>query len=996
MPAFEIPNTFSDFKIGNAPAGFDPSKFRLPTGEPMLNDDSLIIPASRGFTSVWNQGQKVYTYRFDEAMRDSYINARAMRRDGFLRGLFEERILPTINREWVIEIDDDRDPQQRTVRDALKKIVREIPQFTLLKRALLDGVWFGRAGVAGFFNRNPDVENLWCYSYSPSCKDHKWDSVHGDSIQYTFDGIPAIMMDSITAGWYAANGAVWQGEWQSKFGNSTTGFGEYGVTSGGGDLRYTDRGGTALVLHRKYWRDRYAIHQHMREKADYLEGELAGSVQGLGLRGLVYWLYVLRTQALAWMLAYMQSVGMMDMVIFYYPTGDHAARVRAEQNANRMIGKAAFVVPRPVNYNGPMVEQLQMNSAGFKAMHEFLSDYFDRHIERLFVGQSMSSGADHGTGLGGTGRALFAKATKDEIIQYDTTNLDETITRDILTPLKQYNFAWANFPVRFKSMLPDPDAQEKVQSGKVLVSLGIPVKSVEMLQAAKFTTPEDGDEVIIAAGPGGPPILTTMGPNGPLPPQQSPMMASMMPPIGPGGGPMLPPGPMGPPGIPPGSAPPRPLLTQPPIQNGPQIAPVRPYVVPQHQMVTLPAGSHSAIVRHPVRFAEGASGAPPSAGPVMGSPAGSNTYIPSAGTKPSYERRHTPKGGITYRDKPYRSGQFMPGTVMFQHTPPRPKVTADFGSRTPPKPPVEYTEDQPQEQLPWTGHPDAEAVMSSLPKAAHERLKTRLLKFTPVPDVETSTKMWYDGDPNAPHPSKRTPAIAFYDPANGELVAAPGGPNVDARGAIAHEMFHALDQDENRQYFDLSGDPEWLDAWQKEIAGGQLSKYATTDEIEAFSEMGRALHGGQHDRGDIEKRFPQSVAFLRKHGLVDEPKQPTQASRYAEEYDTSHLLLPSAGGWVGKEKSRDLGDGIIHFVDPFGSHRFVAHSEGVPVSAIQVMGTGKSGRVVGAYTHPQYRRMGHASNLIHTARGIFPDLSFDDDRSSAGDGLVQSLTRQPN
>ncbi len=36
-----------------------------------------------------------------------------------------------------------------------------------------------------------------------------------------------------------------------------------------------------------------------------------------------------------------------------------------------------------------------------------------------------------------------------------------------------------------------------------------------------------------------------------------------------------------------------------------------------------------------------------------------------------YERRNAPPGGVTHNDKVYRSGQFIPGTVMFQHTPKR-------------------------------------------------------------------------------------------------------------------------------------------------------------------------------------------------------------------------------------------------------------------------------------------------------------------------------------
>ena len=493
----------------------------MPDGTPLTGPDGLLIPAARNFAMVVNSATRVYSYRMDEAMRDNFVAARAMRRDAFLLGLLEERILPTINREWTLEVDDDRDPEQQYVRDGLSRIVKSIKNFDAMKRALLDAVWFGRAGVGWAFARQEEVDNLWGLG--------KWDPVHGDSVQFSFDGHPCILMDAQTAGWYSSHGAK---------------YGPPGV----GDLVPTDRGGTALQLHRPTWRERYAIHQHILQKADYFEGEMAGSVQGLGIRGQVYWHYVVRSDALTWMLAYMQAVGQMDLLVFNYPAGNAAAEARAIQNAQKVIGKAAIACPRSPTQNWPAVEQIPMNSAGLQALQKLVADYFDRHIERLIVGQSMSSGADKGTGLGGTGRAQFAQATKDEILVYDCNRLDQTLTHDLIKPLKKYNFPWAKFPVRFKSVLPDLEAQEKVMSGKVLVSLGIPIKADELRNAAGYGRPEPGDDVVGAPqqGPGGPggPLGAPPGPGGaPGQPAPSWMGASGGPP---GGAPMLPPGPGGP------------------------------------------------------------------------------------------------------------------------------------------------------------------------------------------------------------------------------------------------------------------------------------------------------------------------------------------------------------------------------------------------------------------------------------------------------------------
>ncbi len=813
---------------------FNFNDFRLPDGSPMVGGGTLLVPPAHAMQSIWNSAQRVFSYRFDEAMRDSFVNARAMRRDGFLWGLLWERLLPTVNRAWRIEVDDDRDSKQMWVRDNMTKIIEATPQFSMLKWSLLQGTWFGRSAVQGFYQRDPDCNNFWVYGKNKRCKDQTWTPVHGDSIQYTFDGIPAILMDSMTTSWYADHGAKWGGEWKFDFEKDK---GEHGQTWGDGDLRYTDRGGCALVLQREYWRERFMVHQFVRDPADFFEGQLAGSVQGLGLRGMVYWLYVLRTDALTWMITYMQAVGQMDLLVFNYPAGDAAAKQNAEYNANKVIGKAAIVCPRNPQGNWEAVEQVQMNSAGLKALQELMRDFFDRHIERLFVGQSMSSGADKGTGLGGTGRADFARAcvpvegseiltrdgfrspkevqigedvlaydtetdsckwtpllkksfyedaeiiklsnslgfqafctpdhswavkdkegrhllrkanemesgdfvmvsaktegsrknnrgfhtcfgnssdwilrsssgtfaledagrtdvwcpttkygtwvmrqngrvmitgnTKDEILVYDSNRLDEVITGDLLAPLKKYNFPWAKFPVRFKSILPDTDREEKINAVKVMISLGVPVKVDDVRQAGDVSRPEEGDEVIVSLTPGGPPILTKMGPEGPELPQIPGQPPSVMPPDGLPGQGAIPPGSpisqpqMMPPGIPQQFPPMQsPFGFPPPQQQAlfPQPAgvpgPMPAHAIPPGGGISPPFGmSHFSSGKQP--------GVPPINGPVlgpqrppypysgMGYPGGNNTMIPSFGGSDFHKPRKGDVIGFIRYERPLLYG----------------------------------------------------------------------------------------------------------------------------------------------------------------------------------------------------------------------------------------------------------------------------------------------------------------------------------------------------
>ncbi len=70
-----------------------------------------------------------------------------------------------------------------------------------------------------------------------------------------------------------------------------------------------------------------------------------------------------------------------------------------------------------------------------------------------------------------------------------------------------------------------------------------------------------------------------------------------------------------------------------------------------------------------------------------------------------YEKRHAPTN-LTYADKPYRTGQYIPGSVMFTHSPRR---TAERWRPSPDAPqPTEYADElDPAEQAAWEAQIDA-------------------------------------------------------------------------------------------------------------------------------------------------------------------------------------------------------------------------------------------------------------------------------------------------
>lgn len=444
-----------------------PDDLRTPDGQPAVGEDKLLIPSHRSFATIYNELSGVYWTKFDEAMRDNPQNALAMRRDVHLRALLQERLMPSVNARRAAEVDDDEDAEQVRVRDQVRKLVGQIPRFSQLANCLLEAVWWGRAGAQGEPGRST-YHGGWTWV--------NWAPVHGDSLQFGHDDVPIVMV-----GFREAE------RWRAKDREAVV---------------LLDRGGWGVRLYKPEYRERFIVHRHQVSAADYFEGEFAGQRHGEGLRSIVYWSNWLRTESFSWMLAYCQGVGSADIICVNYAESNKAAKANAEAIARQITGKIAFAVPRDPKGDWPFIETVPANAQGMQFLRELIEGYFDRGIERLFVGQSMSAGGGGSGGLEGDGRAELARDTKAHLIDFDSANLDETLTADLYEVVKRWNFPQAAFPVRCKASNPEAESQRRLELGFSLIDHGVSVKADEMRQLAGFTKPASGDEVVGGVQPG--------------------------------------------------------------------------------------------------------------------------------------------------------------------------------------------------------------------------------------------------------------------------------------------------------------------------------------------------------------------------------------------------------------------------------------------------------------------------------------------------------------
>lgn len=442
------------------------------TGRP-FRDDNINPPLSRpgeaiphvlSFAAIMGGAWRTYWHgQFDEAMRHSADDALVMKRDCFLMGLLQERKLAVASTKWHLEVDDEKDPTQKAVKDEMTKIVRRIPHFKKLRMTLLEGLWYGRYGSQCTWKwRDPDgYRALHLRSHKP---------VNGDKIGYRYDDTPYVLINQA---------------YRDQVPGAET------VPIAGG------RGGLGLLL-KGSWRERVIIHQHEIDDADYWEIEQADAVHGVGIRSRVFWMDWLKREWLAWVCDWYERVGL-GVTIFYYTHGNAEEEKQAEQAAHEQNRRGVILWPRfPGDRSSAGgVERLETPTGGAEALLK-MQEHLEEIIERYVVGQTLSSDTE-GSGLGGTGVAKMHSNTKLMITKFDAENLDETMTGTedepgIINTIQKWTFPQAKFPVRFVSDVPDGEAKDKIASIVSLAGLGLDFVKNEARQLTGLSDPQPGDD----------------------------------------------------------------------------------------------------------------------------------------------------------------------------------------------------------------------------------------------------------------------------------------------------------------------------------------------------------------------------------------------------------------------------------------------------------------------------------------------------------------------
>lgn len=448
------------------------------------DEDGFLLPAHRTFSSVWNSVSKTFPFTWDEALKHSRENALAMPRDAFLMGCLFERILQLAELPWHLEPENQKDSRQKAVTQELDHIVRATHRWIQFAFQMGLTTWYGRYGSQLDWRAEPvnGKKRLIVKGHQP---------IHGDKIQFGWHGTPRVM---VNYEWIADH--AWPGTRDHQW---IENYSEKDALAQADDpakpVIFGERG-PMLILKDPRWRERFVIHKHMCIDADYFDAEAAGGIHGVGLRSLVYWFFWVRGEMIGWAINHLKKIGVGGILMFYYEEGNDAAKTAAENAARNAGERYALAMPHPRGQSKDVgrAELLPFNEAGVTALTGVVQDYYERHIERLIIGQTLSS-KPAGGGLGDGTSTLHAD-TKYRILKFDACNLADTLTEDLVRVAQKWNFPREQFKVRFVFDVPDPQAAEKTAAATQVFQMGGKIVEADVMGMNSLRKAEDDDVIL--------------------------------------------------------------------------------------------------------------------------------------------------------------------------------------------------------------------------------------------------------------------------------------------------------------------------------------------------------------------------------------------------------------------------------------------------------------------------------------------------------------------
>lgn len=452
--------------VGDGQVSLDPAR-GVSDAPPNFGRD--LLPQILTFGGRFSTVNQVYRNP-DLAYSQGEYQARIMRNDCAIMECLEARQRGTALLNWHLEPEDKKDERQKKLADDLTDILQATPDFTEYRRNLLEAIWYGRYAVQHAYG--------WqIIKGQRRCVVKRWQPVNGDKLVFRFDD---------GSGKYSGD------EVGIRVGAA---YGRKDALAGDRKIDYTEQGPVYFL--EPWERSRLALHKHIIEDGVYEDALSAGRIHGVGVRDRIYWCWYQKQETLAQLMELIQRTGS-GITLYRYPAHDPAAKTAVEAVAKENTNSNVILVPTlpgDTNFDSYGIERIEPSTAGIEALKGIIHEFFGWQIKRYIVGQVRSSEPVPG-GIG-TSDGDLQKDTFNQIIAYDAVKLEETISRETVKPIKDFNMPWArDISVRFVIDTESSDAERKLTAYKGAWDMGLRIKAADVYDSIGASMPTADDEVL--------------------------------------------------------------------------------------------------------------------------------------------------------------------------------------------------------------------------------------------------------------------------------------------------------------------------------------------------------------------------------------------------------------------------------------------------------------------------------------------------------------------
>lgn len=445
------------------------------------NFGQTVLPHVLTFQGLFGTFSKVYRAS-DEALKNSLESARFMRNNPLIMECIEARQRATALLEWHLEPEDTDNEDHKELCNEVEKIIRRIRRFTEYRFNLLHAIWYGRYGIQHAWGWQEVAGKMRIVPRPVGQENPGWLPIHGDKLVFRFDDgtfdekrVPNQVGIRVGARFGALDRLLTE-RWAER-------------------IEPTDRGPAYFLT--DYEREMIAIHKHTIEDGAYEDGIDAGTIHGVGIRSRIYWVWFQMQETLAFLMEYLERSAL-GLELWRYPAGNAQALAQMKQAAEERIANQHNMVFIPT-FVGDLadsmgVEHVELGVSGVAELKEIIQ-FFAHQIKRLILGQVLSSEAE-ATGLG-SGVAELHLDTLLQIVKYDATNLEETITHELVKRIKDWNFPHAkDIQIHFKINTESPDVEKKLEGWARIWEMGAKLKTQEVMDLVGASIPNEDDEVL--------------------------------------------------------------------------------------------------------------------------------------------------------------------------------------------------------------------------------------------------------------------------------------------------------------------------------------------------------------------------------------------------------------------------------------------------------------------------------------------------------------------